>query len=142
MGSEENLIKFILENYKNIATIGFSKDPSKPSHYVPKFLMEHGYNVIPVNPTAKEILGKKSYSSILEIPDRIDVIEVFRPSSEVPKIVEEVIKRKREKGDVKVLWLQEGIRNDDAAKLAEKEGIIVIQDRCMYKEYNKLMQNK
>ncbi|MCY0882227.1 MAG: CoA-binding protein, partial [Acidianus infernus] len=69
-------------------------------------------------------------------------VEVFRPSSEVPKIVEEVIKRKREKGDVKVLWLQEGIRNDDAAKLAEKEGIIVIQDRCMYKEYNKLMQNK
>ncbi|MCY0883932.1 MAG: CoA-binding protein [Acidianus infernus] len=55
MESEENLIKFILENYKNIATIGFSKDPSKPSHYVPKFLMEHGYNVIPVNPTAKDI---------------------------------------------------------------------------------------
>ncbi|BDC17162.1 hypothetical protein HS5_00520 [Acidianus sp. HS-5] len=66
--------------------------------------------MIPVNPTAKEILGRKSYSSILEIPDKIEVVEVFRPSSEVPKIIEEVIKRKKERSDVKVLWLQEGMR--------------------------------
>jgi len=140
MSSEEDLIKEILTNYKNIATIGFSKDPTKPSHQVPKFLISKGYNVIPVNPTVDEVLGRRSYKSILEVPDKVEVVEVFRPSSEVPKIVDEVLERVKQKGDVKVIWLQEGIRNNEAAEKARKAGLIVIQDRCMYKEYKKKME--
>jgi len=140
MDNEENEILNVLKGYKNIATIGFSKDPSKPSHQVPKFLISKGYNVIPVNPTVNEILGRKSYKSILEVPEKIEVVEVFRPSSEVPKIVDEVLERVKQKGDIKVIWLQEGIRNDEAAEKARKAGLIVIQDRCMYKEYMKKIE--
>jgi len=140
MTSEEDLIKEILTNYKNIATIGFSKDPTKPSHQVPKFLISKGYNVIPVNPTVDEVLGRKSYKSVLDVPDKVEVVEVFRPSSEVPKIVDEVLERAKQRGDVKVIWLQEGIRNDEAAEKARKAGLIVIQDRCMYKEYKKKIE--
>lgn len=134
---EEKLIEEVLRKYKNIATVGFSKDPSKPAHQVPKFLISKGYNVIPVNPSADEILGRKSYKSVLDVPDQIDIVEVFRPSNEVPKIIDEVLERVKRRGDVKVIWLQEGIRNDEAAEKARKAGLIVIQDRCMYKEYMK-----
>ncbi|AHC50680.1 CoA-binding protein [Sulfolobus acidocaldarius SUSAZ] len=135
MVDEEKVIEEVLRKYKNIATIGFSKDPSKPAHEVPRFLINKGYNVIPINPTVNEILGRKSYKSILDVPEQIEVVEVFRPSSEVPKIVDEVLERVKRKGDVKVIWLQEGIRHDEAAERARKAGLVVIQDRCMYKEY-------
>ncbi len=138
--NEEELIKEILLKYKNIATIGFSKDPSKPAFQVPKFLMEHGYNVIPVNPSANEILGKKSYPSILDVPDKVEVVEIFRPSNEIPKIVDQILERVKRVGDVKVIWMQEGIRHDESAEKARKMGLIVIQDRCMYKEYMKKIQ--
>ncbi len=135
---KDEKIKEILLNYKNIATIGFSNNPEKPARRVPAFFIAKGYNVVPVNPRHDKILGRKSYKSILEIPDEIDVVQVFRPSEEVPQIVEQVIKRKREKGDVKVLWLQEGIIHESTKK-AEEEGIIVVQDKCMYKEYVRLI---
>ncbi len=134
----EEKIKGILLNYKNIATIGFSNNPEKPARRVPAFLISKGYNVIPVNPTHDEILGRKSYKNILEVPDKVEIVQVFRPSEEIPDIVEQVIRRKREKGDVKVLWLQEGIMHESTKK-AEEEGIIVVQDKCMYKEYVKLI---
>ncbi|BDC18822.1 CoA-binding protein [Acidianus sp. HS-5] len=140
MEDEETVILNVLKGYKNVATIGFSKDPTKPSHQVPEFLISKGYNVIPVNPTVDEILGRKSYKSILDVPEKIDIVEVFRPSSEVPKIVDEVLERVKQKGDIKVIWLQEGIRNDEAAERARKAGLIVIQDRCMYKEYMKKIE--
>jgi predicted CoA-binding protein len=133
----EDLIKYVLENYRRIATVGFSKDPSKPAHKVPMFLLSKNYIIYPVNPTANEIAGLKSYKSILDVPAQIDVVQVFRPSNEVPKIIDEVIERKKKIGDVKVVWLQEGIRSDEAARKAEEHGIKVIQDRCMYKEYMK-----
>ncbi len=135
---KDEKIKEILLNYKNIATIGFSNNPEKPARRVPAFLIAKGYNVIPVNPNYDKILGRKSYKNILEIPGNIDIVQVFRPSKDVPEIVEQVIKRKREKGDVKVLWLQEGIMHESTKK-AEEEGIIVVQDKCMYKEYVRLI---
>ncbi|AWS00111.1 CoA-binding protein [Metallosphaera hakonensis] len=134
----EDQIRFVLTEFKRIATIGFSKDPEKPSHRVPKFLMEHGYTVYPVNPTVSEILGKKAYPSLSDIKDNVEVVQVFRPSRDVPAIMEEVLKRKREKGDVRVVWLQEGIRDDESARRGMSEGLIVIQDKCMYKEYVRL----
>ncbi|AEB94774.1 CoA-binding domain-containing protein [Metallosphaera cuprina Ar-4] len=138
LSNMEEEIRYVLTNFKRIATIGFSKDPDKPSHRVPKFLLEHGYTVYPVNPTVMEILGRRSYQTLNDIQDEVDVVQVFRPSKDVPKITDEVIKRKRERGDVKVMWLQEGIRDDSSAERARKDGIIVIQDKCMYKEYVKL----
>ncbi len=131
----DEVIKELFFKYKNIAVVGFSKDPSKPAHKVPRFFLGKRYNIIPVNPTVEEILGRKSYKSVSEIPETVEWVDVFRPSNEIPKVVEDVLRRIEERGDVKVFWLQEGIRNDEAVKPLIERGIIVVQDRCMYKEY-------
>ena len=118
---------------KNIAVVGMSKNPDKSAHYVPKYLYEHGYNIIPVNPTATEILGKKCYSNLLDIPVEIDIVDVFRPSDQVKPVIEESIKIKP-----KVIWLQEGIHNPEAEAIAQKSGIKVVYNRCMLAEHQRL----
>ena len=128
-------IKNILKSYRNIASVGFSKDPNKWAGFVPRFLISKGYNVIPVNPTASEIDGRKSYPSLTDVPDKVEVVQIFRPSEEVPAIVDQAIARK----DVKVIWMQLGISNREAAEKALKNGLTVVQDRCMYEEYMRLM---
>lgn len=135
----DEVIRELFFKYKNIAVVGFSKNPNKPSHTVPRFFIGKRYNIIPVNPTTEVILGRKSYKSISEIPETVEWVDVFRPSEEIPKVVEDVLKRIEERGDVKVFWLQEGIRNDEAVKPLVERGIIVVQDRCMYKEYMRLV---
>ena len=112
-----------------------SANPEKPARRVPAFLIARGYEVIPVNPHHEQILGRKSYSTLAEVPGPIDVVEVFRPSEEIPRVVEQILKRE----DVRVVWLQEGIRNDEAVRPLVERGITVIQDRCMYKEYQRLL---
>ncbi len=134
----DDLIRKILTEYRTIAVVGMSNNPEKPARRVPAFFIARKYNVIPVNPFHEKILGRKSYPSLLEIPEEIDIVDVFRPSREIPRVVEQVLKRLEDRGDVKVLWLQEGIRHDEAAKKAEEEGLVVIQDRCIYKEYIRL----
>ncbi len=131
----EDRIREIFENHRNIAVVGISRNPDKPSSGVPKYLLLKGYNIIPVNPYADEIFGRKSYKNLFEVEEEIDIVEVFRPSEEVKKVVQEAIERKKKRGDIKVIWLQEDIKNEDAKKLAEKEGIIFVQDKCMYKEH-------
>ncbi len=131
-------LKRIFEQYKTIAVIGMSSNPDKPARRVPAFFLARKYNVIPVNPFHEKILGRKTYPDLLSIPEEIDVVNVFRPSRDIPAVVEQVLKRLDERGDVKVLWLQEGIRNDEAVKPVLERGIPVIQDRCMYKEYIRL----
>lgn len=118
---------------KNIAVVGMSKNPEKAAHYVPKYLAEQGYNIIPVNPTADEILGIKCYHSLLDIPVPIDIVDIFRPSDQVKPVVEEAIKIKP-----KVVWLQEGIHDPEAESLAEKSGIDVVFNRCMLAEHQRL----
>ena len=118
---------------KNIAVVGMSKNPDKAAHYVPKYLHDHGYNVIPVNPTATEILGKKCYPSLLDIPIEIDIVDVFRPSEQVKPVIEESVKIKP-----KVIWLQEGIHNPEAETIAQKSGIKVVFNRCMLAEHQRL----
>ena len=98
---------------KNIAVVGMSKNEQKAGNYVPRYLIEHGYNVIPVNPTISEVLGRKSYSTITDIPEKVDVVDVFRKSEDVPPIVDDAINRKNQ---IKVLWMQEGIYNEEAEK--------------------------
>jgi hypothetical protein len=118
---------------KNIAVVGMSKNPDKAAHYVPKYLHDHGYNIIPVNPTATEILGKKCYSTLLDIPVEIDIVDVFRPSEQVKPVIEESVKIKP-----KVIWLQEGIHNPEAETIAQKSGIKVVFNRCMLAEHQRL----
>ena len=122
-----------LYELKNIAVVGMSKNPEKAAHYVSKYLSEKGYNIIPVNPTADEILGKKCYSELSDIPDQVDIVDVFRPSEQVIPVVNEAIKLKP-----KVIWLQEGIHNVEAESLAQKAGIEVIFNRCMLAEHQRL----
>jgi uncharacterized protein len=133
-----NRIREVFENHQTIAVYGMSKNPEKAAQRVPAFLFSKGYTIIPVNPSADMILNQRSYSNLKEVEEHIDIIEVFRPSEEAFSIVQEAIERKKEKGDVAVIWLQEGIQNEEAKMLAEKNGIIFIQDRCMLKEYNRV----
>jgi len=128
----------VLKRYRTVAVMGASRDPSKWAHIVPKYLKEHGYRIIPINPTASEILGEKAYKSLMEVPEEVEVVEVFRPSEEVPKIAEEVIQRKRARGDVKVLWLQLGITADEDTKKRLKEaGIALVENACMMETHQR-----
>ncbi len=120
-------------NYKNIAVVGISDDPERPSHYVASFLATHGYNIIPVNPKLTEWEGKKCYPDLRSIPVKVDVVDIFRRSEAVPPVVDEAIAIK-----AKAVWMQEGIVNEEAAAKARKAGIEVVMDRCMKKEYMRM----
>lgn len=126
-------LRSILE-YDTIAVVGCSTTPEKPAHYVPAYLDRNGYHVIPVNPFAEEILGHDAYDSLAEVDEHVDVVEVFRPSEEVPEIVEEALGR----DDVRVVWLQEGIEHDKAGRDVEAAGRQFVQNRCMKVEHQRL----
>ena len=121
-------------NFKNIAVVGMSRDPVKAAHFVPKYMIEIGYNIIPVNPSANEILGKITYTKVSDIKSQVDMIDVFRPSKEVYSVVEDSVK----KPDVKVIWLQEGIHNAEAEKMALDNKIDVVFNRCIMAEHMRL----
>jgi len=125
-------IKQIL-SLKNVAVVGMSKNADKAAHYVPKYLLTQGYNIMPVNPTADEILEKKCFPSLQDVDQSIDIVDVFRPSDQVLPVVEEAIKKKP-----KVIWLQEGIHNPEAEDLARKAGIKIVFNRCMLAEHQRL----
>lgn len=118
---------------KNVAVVGMSKNEGKAAHYVPKYLSQQGYNIMPINPTADQILERKSYHSIEEVDQPIDIVDVFRPSDQVLPVVQQAIKKKP-----KVIWLQEGIHNSEAEELARKAGIQVVFNRCMLAEHQRL----
>lgn len=129
--SDEQIKK--IYTMKNISVVGMSKNPEKAAHYVPKYLVEKGYNVIPINPTTDEILGKKCYPSLMDVPVQVDIVDVFRPSDQVKPVIDEAIKIKP-----KVIWLQEGIHNPEAELLAKNVGIDVVFNRCMLAEHKRL----
>ena len=123
----------ILNEYRIIAMVGLSPDPNRPSHRVAKYLINHGYKVIPVNPDTQEILGIRSYSDMSSIPEPIEIVDIFRRSEEVMPIVDEAIKI-----GAKVVWMQEGVINEEAALRAQDAGLLVVMDRCMLKEHKRL----
>ncbi|MEE6208855.1 CoA-binding protein [Salarchaeum sp. III] len=127
-------LREILE-YDTIAVVGCSSTPGKAAHDIPKYLIEHGYEVIPVNPYADEILGKRAYDSLDDVAEEIDLVDVFRPGDEAPGIVEQAIAR----DDVKAVWLQLDITNDEAAEMAENAGLRFVQDKCMKVEHRRLL---
>ena len=128
-------VKDILSKYKTIAMIGVSKDPTKPSTIVMKYMQKYGFKVIPVNPRAKgeKILGEEVFGKLEEIKIPIDIVDVFRPSKEALEIAQETIKIK-----AKVLWLQLGISNDEAKAIVESNSIKYIENKCTKMEYQKL----
>ncbi|MDX9789634.1 MAG: CoA-binding protein [Candidatus Kapaibacterium sp.] len=125
----------IFSKYENIAVYGMSKQPVKPAHSVPAFMKKQGYNIIPINPTADRILGLTSHSRLMDVPDEIHILNIFRPSQDIPKILEEVAVRKKERGDISLIWLQEGITCEIGKEFADTLGIDYIENRCMYKDY-------
>ena len=130
--SDEEITEIL--NLKKVVVIGMSKHQEKAAHFVPKYLLENGFDIIPVNPNSDEILNKKCYKEINDIKDDIDIVDVFRPSEDVLPFVKDAIKK-----NPKVIWLQEGIHNEEAEKLAREHGIDVVFNRCMLAEHQRLM---
>ncbi len=126
-------LRRILNDYKTIAVVGLSDKWHRPSYFAAKYLHEHGYRIIPVNPGPKEILGEKCYASLLDIPEKVDVVDIFRKAEDVPPIVEDAIKI-----GAKVVWMQLGIINEEAAKRAREAGLEVVMDRCVKIEHGRL----
>ena len=130
-------IKEILRSSKAVAVVGISSNEDRPSYGVASYLKSKRYRIIPVRPEGDEILGEKVYHSLMEIPSgiEIDVVDIFRKSEDVPPVVEEAIHR-----GAKVVWMQEGIVNQEASAKAEKAGLKVVMDRCTKKEHQRLLK--
>lgn len=141
MSEDINRLITNLLNSKTVAVVGLSKDPAKASHDVAAYLKSHGYRIIPVNPTADEVLGEKSYKSLLDIPEQvareIDVVDIFRPSQDVPPIVDQAIQLHEKLGRPTAVWMQLGIINEAAAQKAKESGLDVVMDNCMKIEHGR-----
>jgi len=131
------LEKEILETYKRVAMVGVSPNPDRDSNRVIRYLSEHGYDVIPVNPTVSEVLGKKSYPDLSSIPGKIEIVDIFRKPEDVGPIVDEAIKL-----GAKVIWMQEEVVNEEAADKARKAGLKVVMNRCMKKTHEAIFGQK
>ena len=127
----------ILKSFRDVAMVGVSANPDRPSNKVFQYLIENGYNVIPVNPTIDEVMGKKCYANLSAIPEKVEVVDIFRRSEDIQPIVDEAIKI-----GAKAVWMQEGIINNAAAKKAESAGLLVVMDKCMRKEHVRLIENE
>jgi predicted CoA-binding protein len=133
----DQYIRSILNAVKSIAVVGVSPKTNRPSYFVFKYLLERGYHMIPVNPgqAGGELLGQKVYARLADIPEAIDMVDIFRASEHVPAIVQEALALNPRP---KVIWMQLGVRNDQAARLAEENGIKVVMNRCPKIEYGRL----
>jgi predicted CoA-binding protein len=122
----------LLKRTKTIAVVGLSDSPLRPSYGVSAYMQSHGYRIIPINPSIKGSLGEKAVASLGEVPERIDMVDIFRRSEFVPELVDEAIRLK-----VPAIWLQEGVIHEEAAEKARKAGIFVVMDRCILKEHRR-----
>ena len=130
MNEPETIRDFL--NARTIAVVGLSADPAKPSFYVSEYMQRHGYRIIPVNPTVETVLGEKSYKSLSELPEKPDLVNVFRGAGVIPRVVEEMANL-----GFCNLWVQLGIINEEAARKAEASGIRVVMDRCIMVEHRR-----
>ena len=126
-------LRRILQENRTVAVVGLSTSWHRPSYFAAKYLLDHGYRVIPVNPGHEEILGQRCYPSLLEIPEAVDVVDVFRKPQEVPSLLDQAIRI-----GARVVWMQLGIVHDEAAAQARKAGLEVVMNRCMKIEYARL----
>jgi len=125
----EQRIQAILSGTKTVAVVGLSDKADRPSHGVAMYLQERGYRVIPVNPLVAEILGEKAYKSLAEIPERVDLVDVFRKSENVPEVAEEAVRI-----GARFFWMQEGVESPRACEILDSAGIPWVMDRCVKKE--------
>lgn len=123
-------IRELLASARTIAVVGLSSDPMRPSFGVSQYLQRKGYRIIPVNPDESSVLGEKAYASLADVPEKIDIVDVFRRPAFVPDIADEVIRLK-----IPALWLQEGVVHEPAAKKARDAGVQVVMNRCILKEH-------
>ena len=135
-------LREILTRYKTVAVVGLSRDPSKDSYRVAEYLKRRSFHIVPINPFADEVLGEKSYKSLLDMPAEVqkslEIVDVFRPSAEVLSIANQVVQLKKKHGMPYVVWMQLGIINEQAAETARKAGLTVIMDKCMMQEHRRL----
>lgn len=129
----DNEIESILTSSKTIAVVGLSDKPDRDSYRVAAYLQSHGYRIIPVNPAVQTVLGERSYASVSEIPEKVDVVDIFRKPEAVGPVVEDAIS-----AGAKVIWMQLGVVNEPAAEVARAAGLRVIMDRCMKVEHQRL----
>jgi uncharacterized protein len=120
----------ILQHAKTVAVVGLSDNPLRPSHGVAAYLLDHGYRIIPVNPQIESALGERAYPSLLDVPERIDIVNIFRRPEFVEEVVDQAIQRK-----VPVIWMQEEVVHEEAAQKARQAGIYVVMDRCILVEH-------
>jgi predicted CoA-binding protein len=125
----------VLEKSKTIAVVGASKNPEKEAYQVPRYLKEHGYTIVPVNPTATEVLGETAYASLRDLPEKVgrmvDVVEVFRPSDELPQVALQAAEMRVRLGRPFFFWAQLGLENEEAKRILEADGIRYVMDACM-----------
>lgn len=129
-GNENDRITELLKNAKNIAVVGLSDNPMRASYGVAAYLQSQGYRIIPINPEVDSVLGEKAYASLAQVPDKIDLVDIFRRSEHVPPVVEEAIQKK-----IPAVWMQETVIHEEAAKKARDKGIFVVMNRCILKEH-------
>src|SRR5713101_4435362 len=122
----------LLKNYKTIAVVGLSSNPIRPSFGVTEYMQGMGYRIIPVNPNETEVLGEKSYARLEDVPEKIDIVDIFRRAEEVPAVVESAIRV-----GAKVVWMQLGIESEEAAEKARAAGLTVVEDACILIEHKK-----
>jgi len=133
--TESESITELLKNAKTIAVVGLSDSPFRSSYGVSEYMQSQGYRIIPVNPLIRESLGERAYASLSNVPEKIDIVNIFRRSDHVPDAVEEAIRLK-----VPAIWMQEGVVHDAAAEKARQAGIFVMLDRCIMKEHRRLLR--
>lgn len=133
---DDPTLRRILAEARTIAVVGLSADPERPSHQVASYLQHQGYRIIPVNPTIQEVLGEPSYPDLLSVPEPVDVVDIFRPARYVPEIVEQAIAK-----GAKVIWMQLGVIHFEAAQRAREAGLLVVMDRCMKIEHQRLLRS-
>jgi hypothetical protein len=121
----------ILQNYRVVAVVGLSADPDRPSYRVAKYLQEHGYRIVPVNPACQEILGEKCYAGLRDIPFPVEIVDIFRKVEAIPEIVADAIAV-----GAKVVWMQQGLEEPHSARSAQQAGLRVVMDRCMKIEHD------
>lgn len=125
----------ILKSSKTIAVVGLSSNPARPSFGVSRFLQRQGFRIIPVNPQETEVLGEPAYASLKDVPDPVDIVNIFRRPARVPEVVDEAI----QKGGARCIWMQEGVVSPEGAAKAQTAGIPVVMDRCILKELARLL---
>jgi predicted CoA-binding protein len=133
--AQSDPIAELLTRAKTIAVVGLSSNPLRPSHGVTAYMQSHGYHIIPVNPNIDECLGQKAYASLLEVPEKIDIVNIFRRPEFVEEVVDQAIQLK-----VPAIWMQEDVIHENAVEKARQAGIFVVMDRCILKEHRDRMR--